>query len=227
MANFGHLVKDEANTMTRHKAVLLVVLMVTSMLSTHLSVPNQSISFELDSDFEMVEFAVSADTFNDFIGQEETYDLMEIRELSASSSIGIFNANGFFPSRPIAADWLTPKDFSLMVIVDDAVKMKDARNSIDAFYGIEVREFIAPSGLLVQGTHTALMELIHQPYIHSYSSVPLALFLDDSLLDATLFTDGEEYISGLALRVESWRYEGDIRRRRYRRWCGRNGHSKF
>jgi uncharacterized membrane protein/uncharacterized protein YfaP (DUF2135 family) len=210
MAKFGHLVKDEVNELNQHKAALLVLLMLASMMSTHLSGPNQSTSVELQSDFEMVEFAVSADTFNDFIGQEEKNNLLESRDLSASSTIGIFNANGFFPSRPIAADWLTPKDFSLVVIIDDDVYMKDARNSIDAFYGIEVREFIAPSGLLVQGTHTALLELVHQPFIHSYSSAPLALFLDDSLLDATLFTGGEEYISELALRVESWRYDGGI-----------------
>jgi uncharacterized membrane protein/uncharacterized protein YfaP (DUF2135 family) len=196
--------------MRQQKALFLVIVMLLSMISATVSVDENSPSTAELDDIDWVEFAVSPHTFKDFIGQEEQLEMVEQRPHTASSSIGIFDENGFLPTRPLPSEWLMPKDFTLLIIIDNSVLMMDARNSIEVTQGLEVREFIAPSGLLVQGTSQALATLTKKSYVHSYSPAPLALFLDDMLLDALMFVDGEQVVSTMELRIESWRNDGGL-----------------
>ena len=56
--------------------------------------------------------------------------------------------------------------------------------------GLEVWEYVSPSGLMVQGTSSALIAVQNEPAVLAQWDVPLAMFLDDTLLDAMMFEDG-------------------------------------
>ncbi|MED5567968.1 MAG: S8 family serine peptidase, partial [Candidatus Thermoplasmatota archaeon] len=71
--------------------------------------------------------------------------------------------------------------------------------------GLAVREFIAPSGLMVQGTPDALQHAEMHPGIATSHAVPLAMFLHGDLLDVTLLSEGEEALEGTVLRLDGWR----------------------
>jgi uncharacterized membrane protein/uncharacterized protein YfaP (DUF2135 family) len=196
--------------MRQQQALFLVFVMLVSMVSVSYSFDQNGTKVAELDEIEWVEFAVSPQTFKDFIGQEGQIEMFEERPHVAASSIGIFDENGFLATRPLPAEWLMPKDFTLLVIIENGVLMMEARNSIEATHGLEIREFIAPSGLLVQGTSQALATLSTKSYVHSFSPAPLALFLDDMILDALMFVDGEQVLSTMELRIESWRNDGGL-----------------
>ena len=54
--------------------------------------------------------------------------------------------------------------------------------------GMVVREFIAPSGLLLQAPPSAFGALDGMTAVRSVHTVPAAMFLDDALLDVLLIT---------------------------------------
>ena len=55
--------------------------------------------------------------------------------------------------------------------------MVDVRNDLSEISGLEVREFISPSGLMVQGTFSALAAAQSVQSVVAQWNVPLAMFL--------------------------------------------------
>ena len=82
--------------------------------------------------------------------------------------------------------------------------MADVRNDISEIPGLKVREFISPSGLMVQGTSSAMVAAQSVQSVVAQWDVPLAMFLDDSLLDVLMFEDGEGMLQGEEVRLEGW-----------------------
>ena len=80
----------------------------------------------------------------------------------------------------------------------------DVRSELAEISGLEVREYVSPSGLMVQGTSSALLAVQNEPAVLAQWDVPLAMFLDDTLLDAMMFEDGIQAVHGEEVRLEGW-----------------------
>ena len=191
-------------------AIILILVLVMPLFSTAFFPQDQTTSEQEYLEQEWEEFYVSPDTLHDLIGQEDSEFVGEQRTLTAESVIGTFEQNGLSLARPIPVEWMAPKPTTLLVIIDTDVPMKDARQAIEVMQGVEVREFIAPSGLLLQGTTSAFQDLMRQPFIHAASQPPLALFIEPELLDVLLFTEGDDVVASSLLRFESWRIDGGL-----------------
>ena len=85
------------------------------------------------------------------------------------------------------------------------INLLDAREKINEIQGLAIRDFIYPSGLIVQGTPVALTQAQNLDVISSFHSVPLALFIQDEILDILLLEDGEQSLVGQSLRLQGWR----------------------
>ena len=85
-----------------------------------------------------------------------------------------------------------------MVLVSNEFRFAEVRAELSEQNGIEVREFISPSGLLVQGTQAGLSRLTNVEGVASVQPVPLAMVVDFSIMHAEQETH---------VRIESWRSE--------------------
>ena len=86
--------------------------------------------------------------------------------------------------------------------------MLDARQQINEIQGLEIREFIYPSGLIIQGTPSALLEAEGLDSVSSFHSVPIAMLVQEEILDVLLLEDGEQSLIGQRMRIQGWR--GDL-----------------
>ena len=73
--------------------------------------------------------------------------------------------------------------------------------------GLIIREFIAPSGLLIQGTSNSIQQASDVQGVIATHQIPLALLIDDAILDLMMLTDGTDALQGQAVRLEGWRDE--------------------
>lgn len=147
-------------------------------------------------------FSVSADTYNDLIGHEIDSLSLENRELVAESRIGTFSSTGFQQSIDFDSSLSELRNDLQLLIISDDIRLKDAREQLLGIEELEVREFIAPSGLVVQGTQNSFAELQSLEFVHSSHGIPLAMVVEDSLLNS----DSE----GFEIRIESWRSEDGL-----------------
>ncbi|MDP6224161.1 MAG: S8 family serine peptidase, partial [Candidatus Poseidoniaceae archaeon] len=106
--------------------------------------------------------------------------------------------------RPLTTDVLEPRMDVQLLLIDNARHMSDVRSELSEISGLEVREYVSPSGLMVQGTAPALLAVQNEPAVIAQWDVPLAMFLDDTLLDAMMFEDGIEAIQDQEVRLEGW-----------------------
>mgnify|MGYP006138182173 FL=1 len=160
---------------------------------------------ESQGGIEWVQFDLVDDVYSDAIGYSDLSTAAESREVIASSRIGTFDVNGLQLERPVPDEWMTPRFDLSLVLVSDEVLMLEMRTALNDFPGLEVREFIAPSGLLIQGTPFALMGLSSLDGILAQHPVPLALLVDGPVLDVLLLEGGEQALQGESMRIEGWR----------------------
>lgn len=149
-------------------------------------------------------FSIRTDAYSDFVGTYEATSIDEQREVVAESRLGEFSIDGLELNRPLSADVLEPRLDVQLLIIDNDRHMQDVRNDLSEISGLEVREFISPSGLMVQGTASALARSQSVQSVIAQWNVPLAMFLDDSMLDALMFETGEETLLGSEVRMEGW-----------------------
>ena len=170
-----------------------------------------SSEMESDEDVEWVQFDLVDGVYSDAVGYSDYSPFLEQRGMFASSRIGTFDINGFQLERPVPNEWMMSRfDLSLIIVSND-ILMMEMRDTLDDIPGLTVREFIAPSGLLIQGTPFALTSLSSLDGIVAQHPVPLALLVDDPVLDVLMLEDGEEALQGLSMRIEGWRNdEGPI-----------------
>ena len=183
--------------------ITLFLLQSTSPLLHPVGV--DSSEMESDGGIEWVQFDLVDGVYSDAVGYSEYSPASEIREVIAKSRIGTFDVTGFQLDRPVPEEWMLPRLDLSLILISNELLMMDVRTSLDDMPGLAVREFIAPSGLLVQGTPFALSSLSSVDGIMAQHPVPLALLIDDPVLDVLLLAGGEEALQGASMRIEGWR----------------------
>ena len=183
--------------------ITLFLLQSTSPLLHPVGV--DSSEMESDGGIEWVQFDLVDGVYSDAVGYSEYSPASEIREVIAKSRIGTFDVTGFQLDRPVPEEWMLPRLDLSLILISNELLMMDVRTSLDDMPGLAVREFIAPSGLLVQGTPFALSSLSSVDGIMAQHPVPLALLIDDPVLDVLLLEGGEEALQGASMRIEGWR----------------------
>ena len=157
---------------------------------------------------EWIRFDVREGVYNEAFGLLDEHLVNEERAPLALSTFGTFDAQGLELLRPVPADLLEPRFDTLLLIVSNEMRLHDVRSELNDQPGLTVREFIAPSGLLVQGTPSALTQAGEHPAIITAHAVPIGMFLHDDLMDIVLFEEGETALQGLLLRMDGWRDDG-------------------
>ena len=170
----------------------IAIFILAIFLLPSIQIPEQEQEVE-----EWQSFSVSAETYNDFIGEFDDSLELEDRQLIAESRIGVFSSEGFTQTVDYLPRLNEPRDDLLLLIISDEVRLREARDSLESVDGLEIREFIAPSGLVVQGTDYALISSSRMQFIDSIHAVPLAMIIENALLQGA--------IDGAQIRIESWR----------------------
>ena len=156
---------------------------------------------------EFEQFSIRTDAYSDFVGELDATIVQEQRPVEANSRIGVFTIHGLETSRPFSSDVLEPRNDVRLLLVNNERNLLDVRSELSGVQGIEVREYISPSGLLVQGTVDGFDSVMNVDGIEGQLLVPLAMFLDDVFLDAMLFEQETAAIYGQEVRLEGWRSE--------------------
>ena len=187
---------------TRLALGILILLMMspwTSMVSPEVE-SEQNLTDQRNAEY----FSIRTDAYSDFIGTYEDSEATEQRALVAESRLGVFSVNGLELNRPLSSDVLEPRLDVQLLLIDNDRHMQEVRNELSEISGLEVREFIGPSGLMVQGTASALFRAQSISSVIAQWDVPLAMFLDDSMLDVMMFEDGIETLQDEEIRLEGW-----------------------
>ena len=189
---------------TRLSAVALVFLLLLSTNSA-LFFSDESPKESMNLFPEWVKFEVKHDVYFDAVGVLDETLLNEEREPLARSPFGTYDVNGLNLARPVPADLLEPRFDLLLLLVSNELRLQDVRSELSSVQGLAVREFIAPSGLMVQGTPHALQQATAHHGLLASHAVPLGMLLDGDLLDVVLLTEGEEALQQRLLRLDGWR----------------------
>jgi len=202
-ATRGHFVQVKRSMLGPIALISLFLLQSTSPLLHPVGVDSSEI--ESKDGVEWVQFDLIDGVYSDAVGYSEYSSWSENREIIATSRIGTFDINGFQLDRPVPEEWMLKRLDLSLVLVSNEVLMMDVRTALSDIPGLAVREFISPSGLLVQGTPFALSGLSSLDGIVAQHPVPLALLIDDPVLDVLMLEGGEEALQGVSMRIEGWR----------------------
>ena len=184
---------------------ILLILLLSPWSSLIQSEEDEQPSSLMADDFE--QFSIRTDAYSDFVGELDTSTEQEQRPIEANSRIGVFTTHGLETSRPLSSDVLEPRNDVRLLLVNNERNLFDVRSELSEVQGLEVREYISPSGLLVQGTVDGFDTAMGIDGIEDQLLVPLAMFLDDVFLDAMLFEQATAAIYGQEVRLEGWRSE--------------------
>ncbi|RJU94840.1 MAG: hypothetical protein DWC00_06205, partial [Candidatus Poseidoniales archaeon] len=183
---------------------ILLILLLSPWSSLIQSEEDESSTLIAD---EFEQFSIRTDAYSDFVGELDVTIEQEQRAVEANSRIGVFTIHGLETSRPLSSDVLEPRNDVRLLLVNNERNLLDVRSELSDLQGIEVREYISPSGLLVQGTNHGFDSARLIDGIEGQLLVPLAMFLDDVFLDAMLFEQETATIYGQEVRLEGWRSE--------------------
>ena len=181
---------------------ILILLLMSPWSSMVEPRSEESDSLEAERDVEF--FSIRTDAYSDFVGTYDSSNVLEQRTVEAHSRLGTYSIDGLELNRPLSNDVLEPRRDAQLLLINIDRNMLDVRKDLSDISGLEVREFVGPSGLIVQGTSTALQNAQTVPSVVAQWDVPLAMFLDDSMLDALLFEGGNEALQGEEVRLEGW-----------------------
>ena len=196
----------------RRLVVLFLLLLLAASASPMLSIEPPS-NGEEALENEWVRFDIKENVYHDAVGILDESLESEQREIMAVSPFATFDMNGLQLHRPVPSEWMEPRFDILMLIVSDEVRLNEVRTELSAINGLAVREFVSPSGLMVQGTPMALRTAEHVQGIAASHEVPLGMLVDSTLMDILLMEGGEEALSSMLLRLEGWRNdEGPLER---------------
>ena len=192
-------------------AIFLVVLFVLQSTSQIIHSNEKSLVLESQSDeVEWVRFDLRDDVYHDAVGVYDDTVSKETRPVHADTIIGIYDENGLNLARPIAVQYLEPRFDLSMLLISDQYNLLEARAAISDIAGLEIREYISPSGLIVQGTSYALRQASLLPHVSSFHDVPVALIIEPDLLDVLMLEGGEESLLGQRIRLEGWRGDNGL-----------------
>ena len=190
-------------------AILLVALFVLQSISSILMPEDSFLDSENDYEqIEWVQFDIEEGTYNDAKGILDESIELEQRSIIAETTLGVYDNTGLTLSRPVPVDWMQARHDLSLLLISNNLNMLDARNEINEIQGLEIREFIYPSGLIIQGTPSALSEAESLELVSSFHSVPIAMLVQEEILDILLLEDGEQSLVGQRMRIQGWR--GDL-----------------
>ena len=184
-------------------ALGILILLLMSPWSSMVG-PDEESNQHLEQERDVEFFSIRTDAYTDFVGTYESSFIDEQRPVEAHSRLGKFSVNGLELNRPLSSEVLEPRMDVQLLLIDNNRHMLEVRNDLSEITGLEVREFVGPSGLMVQGTSSAFVRAQSIPSVVAQWDVPLAMFLDDSMLDAMLFEGGTEALQGEEVRLEGW-----------------------
>ena len=170
--------------------------MLLILLLAGVPVANDAPISEDKGGIEWIKFDLPKDTIRNFVGHLDESISLEERPLIAHSRIGIHDSAGTLFDREIPAELLVSRPDLSLVLVSSDFRISDVRNHLQDIQGLEVREFIAPSGLLVQGTQNALNTIKTVDGVSATQPVPLAMLVDFAILSDD---------NPIPVRIESWR----------------------
>ena len=176
------------------RAFLLLVIFLLSGIP----VVNQPEVISEEPGVEWVRFDLPEDSIRNLVGELDESLSLEERPLLAHSRLGIHDSSGVLFEHEIPDELLTSRPDMRLVLVSTEFRFSDVRDSISDHKGVEVREFISPSGLMVQGTQNGIIGLSEIDGVAAVQPVPLAMFVDYSLMDS---------LPNTPVRIESWRAE--------------------
>ncbi|RZD39720.1 MAG: hypothetical protein CXT71_03125 [Methanobacteriota archaeon] len=144
-----------------------------------------------------IRFDLPQESMKGLVGVLDDSLSLEQRPLIAHSRLGIHDANGVLFNREIPDELMVFRaDLSILLVSSD-YRIAEVRAEVDDIPGLSVREFISPSGLMVQGTQSALGLAKSVDGVAATQPVPLAMLVDFSIFEA----------SEQPVRIESWRGE--------------------
>ncbi len=182
----------------RPRHVRRTFLLLIIFILSGIPVVNQPATYEEESNVEWIRFDLPEDSIRNLVGELDESLSLEQRPLLAHSRLGIHDASGVLFDSEIPDELLTSRPDLSLVLVSTEYRISDVRNAISDYPGIEVREFIAPSGLLVQGTQNGLNSMKSFEGVASVQPVPLAMLVDFTVMESPENTP---------VRIESWRAE--------------------
>ncbi|MDP6333894.1 MAG: hypothetical protein QF479_04585, partial [Candidatus Poseidoniaceae archaeon] len=159
-------------------AILLVALFVLQSISSIL-IPEDSFLDE-ENDYgqvEWVRFDLEEGVYNDAKGTLDESVELEERSVYAGTTLGIYDDIGLTLNRPVPLEWMQARHDLSLLLISNQINMLDARQEINEIQGLEIREFIYPSGLIIQGTASALIEAGNLDLVSSVHPVPLAMLV--------------------------------------------------
>jgi subtilisin family serine protease/uncharacterized membrane protein len=189
-------VKTTKTAILRPRSVRKAVLILLIFLLSGIPIASQSPQPSEDEGPEWLRFDLPEDSIRNLVGQLEESLSLEERPLLAHSRLGIHDASGVLFEHEIPEELLTHRPDLALILISTEYRFSEVRTTISDHLGVEVREFIAPSGLLVQGTQNGLATLKDIDGIATIQPVPLAMVVDFSVMEST----GE-----IPVRIESWR----------------------
>ena len=166
----------------RLSAGVFVLLLLLSTSSSFLLPNTETNGKPTTFNPECVRFDVREDVYRQAYGLLDEHLSTENRALQARSPMGVFDVNGLSLNQPLPEALLEPRFDVLLLIVSNEMRLQDVRGGLEQVPGLAVREFIAPSGLLVQGTPAALEDAELSAGVMTSHAVPLGFFLHQDLL---------------------------------------------
>ncbi len=157
---------------------------------------NQPVINEEESNVEWIRFDLPEDSIRNLVGELDESLALEERPLLAHSRLGIHDASGVLFDTDIPEELLVSRPDLSLVLVSTDYRISEVRAAISDHPGVTVREFISPSGLLIQGTQNGLSSVISIEGVASVQPVPLAMLVDFSVMESSENTP---------VRIESWR----------------------
>lgn len=173
------------------------ILLLTILLLSSIPVSIQTDSVVRETKAGWIRFDLPQESMKGLVGVLDDSLSLEQRPLIAHSRLGIHDANGVLFNREIPDELLVFRaDLSILLVSSD-YRIAEVRAEVDDIPGLSVREFISPSGLMVQGTQSALGLAKSVDGVAATQPVPLAMLVDFSIFEA----------SEQPVRIESWRGE--------------------
>ncbi len=177
-------------------AALLLILLLLSSFSSLITPTTEPLAVEDEPQWQRIE--LSADTMKSLVGKIDLSVVGEEREVLADSRLGIYDQGGLLLRNEIPEELLLPRNDLSLLLISDKVQITAARTALSQVEGLAVREYISPSGLLVQGTNNALEQAKFSTGVVASLPVPVAMVIDESLWT----------LPNQLVRLESWRDDG-------------------
>ncbi len=135
------------------------------------------------------------------------YSEIEIknRPTEAWTRIGVFDSEEFNPSIIIPKELEQYRTDLKLLIIDGEESLTDARINLNDIEGLTIREYIWPSGYIVQGPVSSLKAIEQIESVKAIHSIPIALILGDVILEV-LNQNSNENIDDFLLRIDGWRH---------------------